>query len=332
VRKQIGVAFVGETRDDVRVAIADLPVSGLGREAWETWRHPAGLLSLCPLPSTDLFQYVAAIAPGAEPRLELADLQATLEEITGRTDIRLHEPVWTSVWRANVRLADHYRVGRVFLAGDAAHIHSPAGGQGMNTGIQDAYNLGWKLAAVAEGHASEELLDTYETERRPVAEHVLRLSDSRLADALKTNSVPVKRDASTIGLDIHYRDSELARDDRTDEYSLRAGDRAPDATGLATIDGDRRLFELIGGGDFTLLSFGAEPHGVSSQSLRRLQVVAAPSRAGEIADSAENLVPTYQAGERTLVLIRPDGYIGLVSDAGDGDAVAAYLAGVVSGD
>jgi 2-polyprenyl-6-methoxyphenol hydroxylase-like FAD-dependent oxidoreductase len=130
------------------LVLADLPVSGLSREAWETWPHPTDLVSLYPLPSTDLFQYAASIAPGAEPRLGLADLQATLEDRTGRTNIRLHEPQWTSVWRANIRLVDHYRIGSVFLAGDAAPIHSPAGGQGMNTGIQDAHNLAWKFAAV----------------------------------------------------------------------------------------------------------------------------------------------------------------------------------------
>jgi 2-polyprenyl-6-methoxyphenol hydroxylase-like FAD-dependent oxidoreductase len=227
VRKQAGVAFVGETREDVRMVLADLPVSGLRRDAWETWRHPTGVMSLCPLPSTDLFQYAATLAPGAEPRLGLADLQATLEERTGRTDIRLHEPEWTSVWRANIRLVEHYRVGNAFLAGDAAHIHSPAGGQGMNTGIQDVHNLGWKFAAVANDGAPLVLLDSYEAERRPVAAHVLALSNTRLAKTIHTNTVPVDRDASTIQLDVAYRGSTLARDDRDEQASLRAGDRGP---------------------------------------------------------------------------------------------------------
>lgn len=85
------------------------------------------------------------------------------------------KPVWASAYKMNARLADRYRVGRVFLVGDAAHIHPPTGGQGLNTSVQDAYNLGWKLAAVAGG-ASVALLDSYEEERRPIAAGVLGLT------------------------------------------------------------------------------------------------------------------------------------------------------------
>lgn len=327
VRKQAGVAFVGETREDVRMVLADLPVSGLSRDAWETWRHPTGIMSLCPLPSTDVFQYAASLAPGAEARLGSADLQATFEERTGRTDIRLHEPEWTSVWRANIRLVEHYRVGNAFLAGDAAHIHSPAGGQGMNTGIQDAHNLAWKFAAVVNDGAPLALLDTYEAERRPVAAHVLALSNTRLAKTIQTNAVPVERDASTIQLDVGYRGSALARDDRDEQASLRAGDRAPDATGLAAVDGVHRLFGLIGRGRFTLLNFGPPlATTLPGTAPRVLHVVAQPANEGEIADTAGNLAAAYGPSDRTLVLIRPDGYIGLISDTGDLRAVTNYLA------
>ncbi|WP_410567187.1 FAD-dependent oxidoreductase [Amycolatopsis sp. cmx-4-61] len=327
VRKQTGVAFAGETREDVRMVLADLPVSGLSRAAWETWRHPAGVMSLCPLPSTEVFQYAATLAPGAEARLSLADLQATLEERTGRADIRLHEPEWTSVWRANIRLVEHYRVGNAFLAGDAAHIHSPAGGQGMNTGIQDAHNLAWKFAAVVNDGAPPALLDTYEAERRPVAAHVLALSNTRLAETMRTNAVPIDRDASTIQLDVGYRGSALARDDRDEQANLRAGDRAPDATGLAAVDGVHRLFGLIGGGRFTLLDFGPPPATpLPGTAARVLHVVAQPAGEGEIADTAGTLAAAYGPSGRTLVLIRPDGYIGLISDAGDLQAVTDYLA------
>lgn len=327
VRKQVGVAFVGETREDVRMVLADLPVAGLSRDAWETWRHPTGLVSLCPLPSTDLFQYAATLAPGVEPRLGIADLQATLEQRTGRTDIRLHEPEWTSVWRANVRLVEQYRAANAFLAGDAAHIHSPAGGQGMNTGIQDAHNLAWKFAAVVNDGAPLALLDSYEAERRPVAAHVLALSNARLAMTIRTNAVPVDRDASTIQLDVGYRGSALARDDRDEQASLRAGDRAPDATGLAAVDGVHRLFDLIGRGRFTLLDFGPPLATTLPGTVPRvLNVVAEPASEGEIADTAGNLAAAYGRSERTLVLIRPDGYVGLISDAGDLQALTNYLA------
>ena len=328
VRKQAGIAFQGETREEVRMIVADLEVDGLDRDAWLSWRHEEGLVSLCPLPSTDVFQYQAGIAPGQEPELTLANMQRILDRRSGRTDIRLHEPQWSSLWRANIRLVDRYREGRVFLAGDAAHIHSPAGGQGMNTGIQDAYNPGWKLAAVAEGDASSALLDSYQAERRPVAAHVLALSNARLKQTLEHHDVPTRRDASTIQLDVGYRGSALACDDRPDTAALRAGDRAPDATGLTSVKGERRLFDLTRGGRFTLLNFGAAPAvDVSPFALRTLHIVGHPAGTEDIADTEGHLADAYAPTGHTLVLIRPDGYIGLISDTGDVAAVTHYLAG-----
>jgi len=325
VRQQAGIAFVGETREEVRMLVADARVDGLDRDAWHLWQHADGLLALCPLPSTDVFQYQAVIAPGRDPELSLANMQAILERRTGRTDIRLHEPEWRSLWRANIRLVGRYREGRVLLAGDAAHIHSPAGGQGMNTGIQDSYNLGWKLAAVADG-AAPALLDTYQAERRPVAAGVLALSNARLAQTLERADMPLRRDTSTIQLDVNYRGSVLARDDRDDTAPLRAGDRAPDATNLTTVDGERRLFDLTRGGQFTLLSFGSAPAaGTLPSGLRILQVVGQPAAPGHVADTAGTLAAAYGATARTLVLIRPDGYIGLISDDGHVSAVPDYL-------
>ncbi len=328
VRAQAGIAFEGETREEVRMIVADVEVDGLDRDVWHAWQHEDGLFSLCPLPSTGVFQYQAVIAPGQDPELSLANMQAILEGRTGRTDIRLHEPEWSSLWRANIRLVDRYRERHVFLAGDAAHIHSPAGGQGMNTGIQDAHNLGWKLAAVAKG-ASPALLDSYEAERRPVAVGVLALSNARLRQALEQKEVPTRRDASTIELDVGYRGSALARDDRDEAALLRAGDRAPDATKLTTVDGERRLFDLTRGGRFTLLSFGAAPavEGCPSD-LRTLHVVGQPAGPDDIADTEGHLASAYGPAGRTLVLIRPDGYVALISDAGDVAAVADYLAAI----
>jgi 2-polyprenyl-6-methoxyphenol hydroxylase-like FAD-dependent oxidoreductase len=328
VRKGAGIAFEGETREDVRMIVADMEVDGLNRDAWHAWRHEEGFLALCPLPSTNVFQYQASIAPGQDPELSLANKQGILERRSRRTDIRLHEPEWKSLWRANIRLAERYRNGRVLIAGDAAHIHSPAGGQGMNTGIQDAHNLGWKLAAVING-ASTALLDSYEAERRPVAGDVLALSNTLLNEAIKERSVVLRKVASTTQLGINYRDSTLATDDRDGTVALRAGDRAPDATGLKTSECEQRFFDLTRGGRFTLLNFGPaisiEP---SFFDLRILRVVEQPVGTGDIADPDGQLAKAYGAGDRTLVLIRPDGYIGLISDAGDYLAVKDYLASV----
>jgi len=326
VRKQAGIVFEGETHEEVRMIVADAEVDGLDRDAWSMWQHEEGLISLCPLPSTHVFQYGAPLTPRQDADLTLANMQAILNRRTGRTDIRLHEPEWSSLWRANIRLADRYREGRVFLAGDAAHIHPPAGGQGMNTGIQDAYNLGWKLAAVAKG-ASPTLLDSYEAERRPIAIGVLALSTTRLEQAIEQKALPTRRDASTIQLDINYRGSALSRDDRDETALLRSGDRAPDATKLMTVDGEHRLFDLTRGGRFTLLNFGAATAEFTSPvDFRTLCVVGQPNGPNDIADSEGHLVSAYGATDRSLVLIRPDGYIALISDAGDVSAVSDYLA------
>ncbi|MGV9295311.1 FAD-dependent monooxygenase [Amycolatopsis sp. NPDC003676] len=314
VRKQAGIAFDGETDEQLRMIVADLAVDGLDRDAWHMWRCDEGFVSLCPLPSTDLFQYQASF--GGEPSLDLATLQTIFDRRSGRGDLRLHKPEWTSVWRSNTRLAERYRNGRVFLAGDAAHVHSPAGGQGMNTGIQDAHNLGWKLAA-----ASPALLDTYEAERRPVAAGVLQLSTARLAEAVKQKSIPIRSDRDTTQLNVNYRGSVLARDDRSESAQLRAGDRAPDAPGLTTTTGERRLFDLTRGGRFTLLNFGPR----FESSVRTFHVVTTPSAADEIADSGGHLARAFAPTDRTLVLLRPDGYVGLISDAGDFAAVTEYL-------
>ena len=275
--------------------VADVEVDGLDRDAWHMWRHEEGLVNLCPLPSTDAFQYQAGIAPGQDPEPSLANMQAILERRSGRTDIRLHEPEWSSLWRANIRLVDRYREGRVFLAGDAAHIHSPAGGQGMNTGIQDAHNLGWKLAAVAEG-ASPVLLDSYDAERRPVAAGVLALSNARLKQTIEQKGIPTGRDADTTQLSVNYRGSALARDDRAETAVLRAGDRAPDATKLTTVEGERRLFDLTRGGRFTLLMFGDTTAVEASPSdLRTLHVVGQPTGPDDVADSEGHLASAYGA-------------------------------------
>ena len=330
VRKQAGISFVGDTLEDVRMLVADLDVEGLDRDTWQMWRQRDGFVSLCPLPSTEVFQYQASIAPGQDPQLSLVNLQAILNQRTGRADLRLHEPEWSSLWRANIRLAGRYRHGRVLLAGDAAHVHSPAGGQGMNTGIGDAHNLGWKRAAVVRG-APDMLADSYEAERRPVAAHVLGLSNARLAQTVK-EGITTRRDSSTLQLDVNYRGSALARDDRNDNSKLRAGDRAPDATGLRTQDGEHRLFDLTRGGRFTLLAFGdLPPIDHAGVDLQTLQVVDAARQPGQLADTHGHLRTGYGAKDHTLALIRPDGYLAVISDAGDINDIQTVLADVSPG-
>src|SRR5262249_8032929 len=154
---------------------------------------------------------------------------------------------WSSIFRISMRLAGSYRVGRAFIAGDAAHIHPPTGGQGMNTGIQDAYNLAWKLALVAAGAAPEDLLASYEAERRPVGADVVARRRAASEGYGREAGRKPDRLADTQIL-ISYRGSPWVRDDGDDLGPAvpAAGDRAPDAGGLRRhgVGFGIRLFEV----------------------------------------------------------------------------------------
>src|SRR6202000_1696200 len=148
------------------------------------------------------------------------------------------------------RLADRYRIGRCFLAGDAAHVHPPTGGQGLNTSVQDAYNLRWELGAVLAG-APETLLESYEAERRPIAAGMLGLAP-RLLDGHKQGQM--RRDRETLQLDLGYPDSALSLNAAGDT-KVQAGARAPDAHFRGAVGQTRRLFDLMRGTHWTLLSY-----------------------------------------------------------------------------
>nr|HBK45049.1 2-polyprenyl-6-methoxyphenol hydroxylase [Xanthomonadaceae bacterium] len=225
VRKTLGVDFPGKTLG-VRAIVADVALSGLDRDVWHQFNDGdmQRMFAICPLAGTDLFQIQAPIAPDAQADLSAEGLTALAAARTGRTDIIVGSVAWASDYRMSARLAERYRVDRVFLAGDAAHVHPPTGGQGLNTGVQDAYNLGWKLAAVLKG-AREDLLDSYESERRPVAGAMLGLS-TRLLDAQKRGGMQRGREVSQ--LDIGYPDSPLSKELPGRSGGLRAGARAPD--------------------------------------------------------------------------------------------------------
>jgi 2-polyprenyl-6-methoxyphenol hydroxylase-like FAD-dependent oxidoreductase len=260
VRKELGVDFEGETWKNERMLVGDVRVAGLDREHWHSWpKHAAGWVALCPLPSTESFQFQAQVTADEPDKPTLERFQQIVDERTGRSDIRLYDATWLSLYRANVRMVDRYRVERVFLAGDAAHVHSPAGGQGMNTGIQDAYNLGWKLGQVWSG-APSGLLDTYEEERLPVAASLLGITTKLHRQVLGGNLSGPQRGPETLQLGINYRGHSLAHDESNSAANVHAGDRAPDAP-CSNPDGtSTRLFDAFRGTHFTLLAFGPSSH------------------------------------------------------------------------
>ncbi|ENC1616473.1 FAD-dependent oxidoreductase, partial [Salmonella enterica subsp. enterica] len=239
VRKKLGVSFPGRTLG-IHALVADASLSGLNRDVWHHFNDGdmTRMITICPLAGTQLFQIQALLAPDDSQNFSADVLTAFLTERIGRTDVRIHSIPWVSKYQMNARIAEHYRVGKVFLAGDAAHVHPPTGGQGLNTSIQDAYNLGWKMAASLRG-AGEELLDSYEQERRPVAESLLHLS-TRLLDSQKQGGIKRERDVQQ--LDIQYTNSPLAHTLPERQHGLQAGERAPDAPLLGAGGQSLRLF------------------------------------------------------------------------------------------
>ncbi|RUL63255.1 3-(3-hydroxyphenyl)propionate hydroxylase [Dyella dinghuensis] len=339
-RGLLGVAFIGETLETHRMFVGDVKATGIDRDFWHAWRSEEGVVALAPLPGTDMFQFQASLSPDAPTEPSLQIFQDILDTRTKATDIRLHDATWMSFWRANVRIVDRYRVGRAFLAGDAAHVHSPAGGQGMNTGIQDAYNLGWKLAAVIAG-ADVSLLDTYEEERLPVAAWVLGISNDLLAKAVQSRHIAGPRGTETLQLGIHYRPHRLAQEQRANPGKIQAGDRAPDAPDLRTNNQTCRLFDLIRGTHLTVLAFGdgwdrviadiEAHHGETVKSF-----VIGESEEGDVRsvwhDQAQHAMRHYDIHNDTLMIIRPDGYIGMVTEEKTPQAALAYLATTTAAD
>ena len=314
VRKSLGLAFEGEALEGQRVVVADVELEGLDRAAWHIWPlAKASVLGLCPLPGTSRYQLTAMLARRAiAPEITEEGLRRLVASGTGGR-VHVKSATWMSLYRPHVRMVDRYRVGRVFVAGDAAHVHPPAGGQGLNTEVQDAYNLGWKLAGVGGG-APDRLLDTYETERLPVAAAVLGLSKRLQRKATS------RRGKETQQLSIHYRDSPLARDTRDAPGTLRAGDRAPDARCVDRDGVPTRLFDKFRGPHFTLLAFG-EAGPARRDQVRLVRVVGDPQAAGadDVVDVEGSVRKSYDIRSGGIVLVRPDGYIGLVGDTRDLD-------------
>jgi 2-polyprenyl-6-methoxyphenol hydroxylase-like FAD-dependent oxidoreductase len=326
VRRALGVDFPGQTLG-VRAIVADIELDGLSRDAWH--RSSEGdmtrQISFCPLPHTDLFQLQAPIpneGEGGEVDLSTAGLQAFVDARWPGGGLTVRGVAWASAYGMNARLADRYRVGRVFLMGDAAHIHPPTGGQGLNTSIQDAYNLGWKLAAVLAG-APDALLDTYEEERRPIAAGMLGLAAGLLEKAKQGD---MKRGREVHQLDLGYPFSSLALDTARPDGGVRAGDRAPDGVLRDSAGRPRRLFDLLAGPHWTLLARAVDAATLPSprRGLRIHQVGAD----GAFQDPDDGLGATYDMADGDLVLVRPDGYVAAVAAAADGARLEIYLAEV----
>ena len=311
------------------------------------------LLVCIPLPGRGRYRMSMLVPPdlSAAPSEGIAhgfegDRKPDLEHIQAVLDRLSPEPTtarnlrWSSVFRISHRIVDAYGRGRVFVAGDAAHIHPPTGAQGMNTGIQDAHNLAWKLALAVSGRAAPTLLDSYDAERRPVGEEVVGRTVRSAREGIGADSTDVdyviRREAQLL---INYSDSPIVGAD--------AGGRAPDATGLTrdAVTSPLRLFTLFGPGHTMLIyadatagpadvgdyERAAEAAAAVADDALTVFLIAAPG-----ADVATTVLPlirdadasfagAYSAGGATAFVIRPDGYLGFAGGHTDADGLAACL-------
>ncbi|MFI1850578.1 FAD-dependent monooxygenase [Streptomyces sp. NPDC020480] len=335
VRRALGIPMTGETVDPSPMLVADVRVDGdrLDRGHWHAWpKAKGGTLALCPLAGTDHFQLFAQFKDAdAVPDTSAETVRQLIAERTHLAASEVREVLWASDFRARAAMAERFAEGRVFLVGDAAHIHSPAGGQGLNTSVQDAYNLGWKLGQVLRHGADPALLDSYEEERLPVAAGVLGIS-TRIHRAHRAGDAKgQRRGADVRQLGLSYRGGRLAVDLRVDlrqeesvspEGRPRAGDRAPDAPCALPGGGPFRLFDAFRGPHFTLLALGdSEPPTPRADFVRTYRV---GGPAPDLLDPEGHIRAGY--GERGLFLVRPDGYIGFAADEEAG--LRDYLAGL----
>ena len=323
VRRTLDVGFPGQTMG-VRAICADVVLEGLGRDAWHQFnvRGQAEQLAVCPLMGTDLFQLQGPVPLEGEVDLSANGLAQLVAARTGRDDIVVRSVSWASAYGMGARLADRYQVGRVFLTGDAAHTHPPTGGQGLNTSLQDAYNLGWKLAAVLNG-APEALLASYEEERRPIAAGMLGLATKLLAESGRG---PMRRGREVQQLDLGYAGSSLALDKPERREGVLAGDRAPDAPVRGAGGQPTRLFKLFQGPHWTLLGYeAARSSAVSPRPGLRIHIV---GPRGDVVDDGGHVRDAYGVSPGDWVLIRPDGYVGATVSGDEVSALDHYLARV----
>ncbi|MFZ0657497.1 MAG: FAD-dependent oxidoreductase [Candidatus Binataceae bacterium] len=321
VRHALNIEFPGKTLG-VRAVVADVRLEGLGTDAWHRFNEGSmgTQISFCPLRGTDMLQVQAPIPMEGDMDFSPEGLTAWAAARTGRKDIVIREVAWGSAYEMNARMADKYQVGRVLIGGDAAHIHPPTGGQGLNTSVQDAYNLGWKLAAVING-APEKLLATYEEERRPIAAEMLGLSTKLLQAARERGSM--RRGRETHQLDLGYPQSSLSlnKPARSPERVM-AGDRAPDAPIRGAAGQPTRLFKLFQGPHWTLLGYEVDRGAIAPRRDLHIHPI---SVRGDIIDESGYVRDAYGLSAGDWVLVRPDGYIGAIVSSGEIAALCRYL-------
>ena len=323
VRHALGLAFDGDTLESGWI-LADVQIDGeLPNDLMTIGWQPEGVMAYFPMGGRRFRVIAEAGSASDTSEPTLAQVQSLIDS-RGPQGLRAHDPVWLSHFRINERKIKDYRHGRIFLAGDAAHIHSPAGGQGMNTGMQDVFNLAWKLALVHKGKAAPALLDSYSPERSAIGDQVLSSTGRMTRVALLHN--PLLRELRDLAvgtlsrlpaiqqrlvdqlteLDLHYARSPLSTTPHGAANQPAAGARTPDVA-----LGDTRLHGLLGDGRFVLLSVGVQ------------SPIVPPELQGLVGTAATAAAQGYDEGHHYLV--RPDGYLALSTREDDEVAIFDWL-------
>jgi 2-polyprenyl-6-methoxyphenol hydroxylase-like FAD-dependent oxidoreductase len=357
-RKQLGLTFLGETRNDFHAIVGDirLEIKGLDRDHWHLFGERAtNMVMLRPTDeiAPDGFQFILSSKDRDLTQLTNDEklLFQFLSDVVG-SETECREIVWSSEFRPSVRMVDKFGIGRVFVAGDAAHVHSPTGGQGLNSSAQDAFNIAWKISLVYKGLSPASLLDSYTTERLPVIAEMLNVT-TELLQRIRTAPLDhaMERERKLDMLGVNYRFSPIVRDEFSEagpvssyrvleEGVLAAGDRAPDAPELrvGADGGATSLFAVFSPKQHTVLVFGPDVASATDilgtlstypRAPVRLVVVlpqgSAASEVDVLVDEAGHAYRGYLAerGDRRVVVVRPDGVVGAMVRGAEG--VTAYF-------
>ena len=354
IRKESGFSFSGATMP-LRFLLADVTVDWDAPDnEVQVFFHPDGVLAALPFGAQKWRLIVECVEDPSEVAGEvtLSLIQDLAVQRTGKNDIGIRDPLWLSDFRINARMVDRFRDRRIFVAGDAAHIHSPLGGQGIATGVQDASNLAWKLAAVLREGAPDSLLDSFDEERRPIAREVLRRTSTvssivfgmnpaarffrerLLFPILRTSFVQRRLIGRMSQLEMNYREQSLAAhsDRRFSQVRVRAGDRAPDV--VFKRGGEKvSLFQLVGSfGMLALFGPGPRSHQIAA-ALGELHIrsfIISTQSAGTLPDPYledlySDFARLYGVQGPFLYLIRPDGHVALFQRSAEANSLADFL-------